>query len=81
VVKPAPVISAKAVRLSGGNRVRVTWKVTNGNNSQVTVSKIAGRTCKRITSNSCVATRVPRGRMRVVLSAPRAARITLRTPR
>jgi hypothetical protein len=61
--------------------VRVTWKVTNGDLSRVTVSKIAGRVCRKTGRNTCVAKNVRRGRMAVTLAMPGAKKITLRTPR
>jgi hypothetical protein len=47
----------------------------------VTVSKIAGRICRKIGRNTCVAKNVRRGRMTVTLAMPGAKKITLRTPR
>lgn len=79
--RPSPVISAKAMRIAGGTQVRVTWKVTNGKASRVTISKIAGKTCKKVASNVCIARNVRRGRMTVALSLPGAKKITVRTPR
>jgi hypothetical protein len=79
--QPTPVISAKTTRVAGGTQVRVTWKVTNGDLSRVTVSKIAGRICRRTGRNTCVAKNVRRGRMTVTLAMPGAKKITLRTPR
>jgi hypothetical protein len=79
--RPTPVISAKTTRVAGGTQVRVTWKVTNGDLSRVTVSKIAGRVCRKTGRNTCVAKNVRRGRMTVTLAMPGAKKITLRTPR
>ena len=79
--RPTPVISAKTSRVAGGTQVRVTWTVTNGDLSRVTVSKIAGRICRKTGRNTCVAKNVRRGRMTVTLTMPGAKKITLRTPR
>ena len=76
-----PVIGAKATRLAGGTRVRITWKVTNGNPTRVKVGKIAGKTCKKTSRTSCVATGVRRGKIRVTVSMPGAKKITLHTAR
>lgn len=79
--RPTPVISAKTTRVAGGTQVRITWKVTNGDLSRVTVSKIAGRVCRKTGRNTCVAKNVRRGRMTVTLTMPGAKKITVRTPR
>jgi hypothetical protein len=79
--RPTPVISAKTTRVAGGTQVRITWKVTNGDLSRVTVSKIAGRICRKTGRNTCVAKNVRRGRMTVTLTMPGAKKITVRTPR
>lgn len=80
-IDSTPVITAKAIRLAGGNRVRVSWRVTNGDPSLVAVSKIAGRSCKRTGLTSCVASRVRRGRINVSVSMPGAQKVSIRTPR